>query len=193
MNSTQKTSRLKFRRPADYDKLPAVGGIAPKLMPHQLGIVATNVEEGPNKVGKSESQIYFGGFPVDWSEIEAMKVIQQQARLKSFYLLREKEDGPTKGYGFGEFLNPAETDTAIQLLNNTYLAPDKRLKVQRCNGGSNHPMIHHQTAATATPAVIPQPVPYPSATPVAFAAQPTVPAVAHYEKVQLPPLSVAER
>ncbi len=49
-----KTSRLKFRRPADYDKQPALPrpptGHVPQLMPHTLGIVATNVEEGPNKV-----------------------------------------------------------------------------------------------------------------------------------------------
>ncbi|KAH8832643.1 hypothetical protein DL96DRAFT_669759 [Flagelloscypha sp. PMI_526] len=114
---------LKIRRPKDY------GGDAPMgasgLIP---GTVSTNVPDSIHK-------IFVGGLPMYLNEEQVMDLLKSFGELKAFNLVRENNNGPSKGFAFFEYADPEVTDMAIQNLNGMELG-DRYLVVQRASVGA---------------------------------------------------------
>jgi len=126
---------LKIRRPSDYNpsafahlsqgpvptvvKPPAI----PELDPSKLGIISTQVPDGPNKV-------FCGGLPYDLGEQDIKELVSTYGPLKAFHLVKEKDVPTSKGYCFFEYANPDVTDAAIAGLNGIQIGA-KTLTVRR--------------------------------------------------------------
>ena len=62
-------------------------------------------------------QIFLGGLPYHFSEEQCRQLLEPFGDLQSFELVRDREKGESKGYGFAVFADKAVTDTAIVGLN----------------------------------------------------------------------------
>ncbi len=115
---------LKIRRPKDY-----VGpDVSAPANIHVPGVVSTNVPDSPNK-------IFVGGLPTYLNDEQVMELLKAFGELRAFNLVREQGNGPSKGFAFCEYVDPAITELACQGLNDMELG-DRRLIVQRASQGS---------------------------------------------------------
>jgi RNA recognition motif-containing protein len=62
-------------------------------------------------------QIFLGGLPYHFSEEQCRQLLEPFGELQSFELVRDREKGESKGYGFAVFADKAVTETAIVGLN----------------------------------------------------------------------------
>lgn len=133
---------LKIRRPKDYT--------GPDITPrpiHVPGVISTNVPDGPNK-------IYIGGLPTYLNEDQIIELLKAFGEVRAFNLVREANNGPSKGFAFCEYVDSALTDLACQGLNDMELG-DRKLVVQRASAGQRghggHAGGHGATGANAGP------------------------------------------
>ncbi|CAO1629798.1 unnamed protein product [Parajaminaea phylloscopi] len=118
---------LKIRRPKDYVG-PDVG---PPPQLHVPGVISTNVPDGPNK-------IYVGGLPTYLNEDQVVELLKAFGEVRAFNLVREANNGPSKGFAFCEYVDHSLTDLACQGLNDMELG-DRKLVVQRASAGQRGP------------------------------------------------------
>jgi len=116
--------QLKIRRPSDYNPalLAPSNEPIPSLNLHALGVVSTNVPDGPNK-------IFVGGLPYHLQEEQVRELLQAFGALKAFHLVREPGSNTSKGYGFCEYVDQSVTQKACEGLNGMTLG-DKTLTVK---------------------------------------------------------------
>jgi len=115
---------LKIRRPKDYGGMELSGPIGF----HVPGVVSTNVPDSANKV-------FVGGLPSYLNEEQVMELLKSFGELKAFNLVRDNGTGPSKGFAFFEYVDPAVTDVAIVALSGMTLG-DRQLVVQRASVGA---------------------------------------------------------
>ncbi|KAI9509119.1 hypothetical protein F5148DRAFT_1189848 [Russula earlei] len=115
---------LKIRRPKDYGGMEMSG---PTSF-HVPGVVSTNVPDSANK-------IFVGGLPSYLNEEQVMELLKSFGELKAFNLVRDNGTGPSKGFAFFEYVEPAFTDVAITALSGMTLG-DRQLVVQRASVGA---------------------------------------------------------
>ena len=86
---------LKIRRPVDYEKNAKAQPERPipKLNLARLGIVSSQVED-------SDLKLYVGGLSLNMNEEQIKKVLMRYGMLKSFRLVKEKDEIISKGYAF---------------------------------------------------------------------------------------------
>lgn len=115
---------LKIRRPKDYGglEMPTTASF------HVPGVVSTNVPDSENKV-------FVGGLPSYLNEEQVMELLKSFGELKAFNLVRDNGTGPSKGFAFFEYVDPAVTDVAIPALSGMTLG-DRQLVVQRASVGA---------------------------------------------------------
>jgi splicing factor U2AF 65 kDa subunit len=124
---------LKIRRPVDYDKFPAVHPTKtiPKLNVSSVGIVSTQVEDSLNK-------LFVGGLPHEMQEDQVKNMLTRFGKLKSFHLVKERNDKNSKGFAFWEFMNEDATLACIRELNN-FMMGHRTLAVKRTGTGQDYP------------------------------------------------------
>lgn len=131
-----KGQALKIRRPKDY--------MGTELAPppiHVPGVVSTNVPDSPNK-------IYIGSIPTYLDEGQIIELLQAFGEVRAFNLVREANNGPSKGFAFCEYVNPEITDAACQGLSEIEVG-DRKLVVQRASTGQRGVMAPGMTGANA--------------------------------------------
>lgn len=106
-----------------------VGGDGAAL-PKTSGIVATTVDDGPNKV-------FIGGLPHHMTEAQVKELLSAFGALRAFHLVKERECDRSKGFAFCEWLDPSVTDIACEELNGMKLA-DRYLNVRRAIAHQQH-------------------------------------------------------
>ncbi len=118
-------TQLKVRRPSDFNAaaLPPPGPNAPKVDMSRLGVVSTQVPDGPNKV-------FCGGLPYDLGEEQIKELLSAFGQLRSFHLVREKDSATSKGYCFFEYMDESKTEAACAGLHGIALG-DRALTVRR--------------------------------------------------------------
>jgi splicing factor U2AF 65 kDa subunit len=123
---------LKLRRPKDYVPLPGESADPLPPQPSQLlpGVVSTTVPDGPNKV-------YIGNLPLTLGEIEVKELLASFGALRAFHLVTDGGNGPSRGFGFCEYLDPSVTNAACEGLNDTLLQ-GRALVVQRAHVGASN-------------------------------------------------------
>jgi len=106
--------KVKVKRPNDYN--PAMApkvhpSAVPELDVSKLGIVSSNVQDGPNKV-------FIGGLHYHLTEAQVLELLQAFGKIKAFHLVKNEPDSATsKGYCFVEFADPQATPVAVVGLN----------------------------------------------------------------------------
>ncbi|PWN21356.1 hypothetical protein BCV69DRAFT_282089 [Microstroma glucosiphilum] len=113
---------LKIRRPKDYTG----PDVTPKPL-HVPGVISTNVPDGPNK-------IYVGSLPTYLNEDQIIELLKAFGEVRAFNLVREANNGPSKGFAFCEYVDSSITDLACEGLNDMELG-DRKLVVQRASAG----------------------------------------------------------
>lgn len=122
---------MKIRRPIDYDKYPPVepNRPIPKLDVSSVGIISTQVDDSPLK-------LFVGGLPHEMQEDQVKDMLRRFGQLKSFHLVKERNDKNSKGYAFCEFTTEASTRACIRGLNNVPLG-HRTLNVKKSGSGAD--------------------------------------------------------
>lgn len=120
---------LRLRRPNDYEP-PLNGNPRPPdgFNPGILGIVSTQVSDGPNKV-------FIGGIPYNLTEDQIKGLLQSYGPLAAFNLIKEPNTGLSKGFAFFEFVDPSVVDAACAGLHGMQVG-DKTLTVRRATNAN---------------------------------------------------------
>lgn len=127
---------VRVRRPNDYrpEMLPPNIGPIPILNLSAFGITAGgSAQTGPGKV-------FIGGLPYNLTDEQIMELLGAFGPIKSFHQVRDPGSITSKGYGFCEYMDPANAETAIAGLNGMALGEKTlsvRLATQGASGGSN--------------------------------------------------------
>jgi splicing factor U2AF subunit len=117
---------LRMRRPNDYNPnihapvYPPVG-----FDPSALGIVSTQVPDGPDKV-------FIGGIPYNLTEDQIKEILSSYGPLNAFNLVKDPTTGLSKGYAFFQYKDPSIVDAAVKGLNGMTMG-DKTLTVRRAS------------------------------------------------------------
>lgn len=116
---------LKIRRPNDYSALgqPAPSGPPISLRLDALGIISSNVPDGPNK-------IFIGGLPHCLQEEQLRELLSAIGPLRGLHLVKDTGAANNKGYAFAEYVDPSISDVACTHLHGMPLG-DKALTVRR--------------------------------------------------------------
>jgi splicing factor U2AF 65 kDa subunit len=115
---------LRMRRPNDYNEAACPPVLPPPHFdPSLLGIVSTQVGDGPNKV-------FIGGIPYSLTEDEVKVILQTHGRLAAFNMIKDAGTGTSKGFAFFEYADPSVVDDACKNLNGTVIE-NKTLTVRR--------------------------------------------------------------
>lgn len=131
---------LRLRRPNDYkpDLVPPASRSCQPLDLSAIGVIATSVPDGPNK-------IFFGGLPTSLGEEQIKELLSTFGPLKGFHLVRDPGNPLSKGYGFFEYVDSSVTPIAITGLNGLQVM-DKTISVKSSNAA-----IAAGAAPTPTP------------------------------------------
>jgi len=134
---------VKVKRPNDYNPaLAPVNTNIPVLDVAKLGIIASTVNDGPNK-------IFIGGLHYHLVEAQVLELLQAFGRIQSFHLVKNEPDAPTsKGYCFVEYVDPAVTPVAVAGLNGMDIGGGKTLTARLAGQRAGAPAV----AAAAQPA-----------------------------------------
>lgn len=128
---------LRLRRPNDYQGGDGNAKVPEGFNPGLLGIVSTQVSDGPNKV-------FIGGIPYNLNEDNIKELLQTFGALAAFNLIKEPNTGLSKGFAFFEYVDPSVVDAACNSLHGMVVG-DKTLTVRRASqtggggGGSGAP------------------------------------------------------
>jgi splicing factor U2AF subunit len=117
-------SIIRVRRPNDFkpELMPQHLKPFPPLNLTSLGIVNTTVSDGPGK-------LFVGGVPYHLTDDQVKELLTAIGPLKSFHLVRDPGSVTSKGYGFCEYFDTPNTESAIIALNGIPLG-DKTLTVR---------------------------------------------------------------
>eukprot|EP00178_Gracilaria_changii_P005220 TRINITY_DN1851_c0_g1_i1.p2 TRINITY_DN1851_c0_g1~~TRINITY_DN1851_c0_g1_i1.p2 ORF type:complete len:486 (+),score=90.44 TRINITY_DN1851_c0_g1_i1:2221-3678(+) len=125
---------LRLRRPNDYNATLAGDPRPPDgFNPSILGIVSTQVSDGPNKV-------FVGGIPYNLTEDQIKNLLSSYGALAAFNLIKEPNTGMSKGFAFFEYVDAEVVDAACEGLHGMQVG-DKTLTVRRAthtNGTATH-------------------------------------------------------
>ncbi|KAL1289223.1 hypothetical protein HN51_057814 [Arachis hypogaea] len=120
---------VRVRRPTDYNPSLAAALGPSQPSPH-LNLSAVGLAIGA--VGGTEGldRIFVGGLSYCFTEEQIRQLLESFGTLHAFDLVRDKDTGHSKGYGFCTYENPAVTDIACASLNGLKMG-DKTLTVRR--------------------------------------------------------------
>ncbi|XP_022845682.1 splicing factor U2af large subunit B-like isoform X2 [Olea europaea var. sylvestris] len=120
---------VRVRRPTDYNpSLAAVLGPS-QPSPH-LNLAAAGLTPGITGETEGADRIFLGGVPYYLSETQIKELLESFGPLRGFDLVKDRETGNSKGYGFCIYKDPAATDIACAALNGLKMG-DKTLTVRR--------------------------------------------------------------
>lgn len=118
---------LRVRRPNDFHvgSLGATASIRPPdgFDPTVLGIVSTQVSDGPNKM-------FVGGLPYSLTEDQIKTLLSTYGQLAAFNLIKEPNSGMSKGFAFFEYVDGSVVEAACKGLHGMKVG-DKTLTVRR--------------------------------------------------------------
>lgn len=186
-------STLRIRRPNDFkpELLPPNLRPTPTINMSALGLVSSNVTDGPGKV-------FVGGLPYHLMEDQVKELLTVFGPLKSFHLVRDPGMATSKGYGFCEYNDSITTQTAIAGLNGLAVG-DKTLTVRLAaqNNTANPPqtMVAPATLVYNAPNTSYNSYAYPNApvsAPMKYGALPINASLNHSNLAMTPPTRVSK-
>ncbi|KAF1882455.1 hypothetical protein Lal_00039103 [Lupinus albus] len=123
---------VRVRRPSDYNPSLAAA-LGPSQPSPYLNLSAIGLSVGAIGGIEGLDRIFVGGLPYYFTEVQIRELLQSFGSLRAFDLVRDKDTGNSKGYGFCIYQciqDPAVTDIACASLNGLKMG-DKTLTVRR--------------------------------------------------------------
>lgn len=128
-------SNVRVKRPNDYNPAMAAS-MGPSNPSPDLKLEVVGLKPGgyvsPND---SPDRIFIGGLPYYLEEGQIRELLGQFGAVRAFDLVKDKETGNSKGYGFAVYEDPSVTDAACAGLNGLRMG-DKNLTVRRASEGA---------------------------------------------------------
>ncbi|GLI62399.1 hypothetical protein VaNZ11_005016, partial [Volvox africanus] len=135
---------VRVRRPNDYNPA-AAASLGPSTPNPNLNLAAIGLSNasgggGGGGGGKSNpadqaDRIFVGGLPYYLTEEQCRELLGSFGPIKSFDLVKDRETGNSKGYGFVVYQDSAVTDIACAGLNGLRMG-DRTLTVRRATEGA---------------------------------------------------------
>ncbi|KAK7327907.1 hypothetical protein VNO77_22000 [Canavalia gladiata] len=120
---------VRVRRPTDYNPTLAAA-LGPSQPSPYLNLSAVGLSLSATGGTEGLDRIFVGGMPYYFTEAQMRELLQAFGPLRAFDLVRDKDTGNSKGYGFCIYQDPAVTDIACASLNGLKMG-DKTLTVRR--------------------------------------------------------------
>ncbi|CAL5344960.1 unnamed protein product [Camellia sinensis] len=122
---------VRVRRPTDYNPSLAAALGPSQPSPH-LNLSAVRLTPGMIGGVEGPDRIFVGGLPYYFTESQIRELLESFGPLRGFDLVKDRETGNSKGYGFCIYEDPAATDVACAALNGLKMG-DKTLTVRRAS------------------------------------------------------------
>ncbi|XP_030480332.1 splicing factor U2af large subunit B isoform X2 [Cannabis sativa] len=120
---------VRVRRPTDYN--PALAAtLGPSQPSPHLNLAAVGLIPGAITGAEGPERVFVGGLPYYFTEEQIKELLESFGPLRGFDLVKDKDTGNSKGYGFCVYQDPAVTDIACASLNGLKMG-DKTLTVRR--------------------------------------------------------------
>ncbi|KAK9868013.1 hypothetical protein WJX84_005393 [Apatococcus fuscideae] len=107
---------VRVRRPNDYNPA-AAAALGPSVPNPNLNLVAIGLTPGGGSSLDANERVFVGGLPYYLSEDQCRELLGSFGPIKSFDLVKDRETGNSKGYGFVVYGDPTVTDIACAGLN----------------------------------------------------------------------------
>ncbi|CAM6113217.1 unnamed protein product [Calypogeia fissa] len=121
---------VRVRRPSDYNPSMAATLGPSQPSPH-LNLAAVGLTPGSAAGGADgPDRIFVGGLPYYLTEVQIKELLESFGPLRGFDLVKDRDTGNSKGYGFCVYQDPSVTDVACAALNGLKMG-DKTLTVRR--------------------------------------------------------------
>ncbi|XP_002988368.2 splicing factor U2af large subunit B isoform X1 [Selaginella moellendorffii] len=135
---------VRVRRPSDYNPSVAAN-LGPSQPSPSLNLAAVGLTPGAGGGVDGPDRIFVGGLPYYLTEPQIRELLESFGPLRGFDLVKDRESGNSKGYGFCVYQDPNVTDVACAALNGLKMG-DRTLTVRRAtaNGqqaGQDHAHI----------------------------------------------------
>ncbi len=85
-----------------------------------------------------ENKLFVGNFTYDTSEEDLRALFSQAGTVISVTVIKDRETGRSRGYGFIEMSNQSEAEQAIKMFNG-YNLSDRELKVDKARPREERP------------------------------------------------------
>ncbi|ONI10378.1 hypothetical protein PRUPE_4G044200 [Prunus persica] len=125
---------VRVRRPTDYNPTLAAA-LGPSQPSPLLNLGAVGLTQGAVGGAEGPDRIFVGGLPYYFTEAQIRELLQSFGPLRGFDLVKDKDTGNSKGYGFCVYQDPAVTDIACGALNGLKMG-DKTLTVRRATASN---------------------------------------------------------
>ncbi|KAK4386624.1 Splicing factor U2af large subunit A [Sesamum angolense] len=120
---------VRVRRPTDYNPSLAAP-LGPSQPSPYLNLAAAGLTPGMTGEVEGADRIFLGGVPYYFSEAQIKELLESFGPLRGFDLVKDRDTGNSKGYGFCIYKDPSVTDIACAALNGLKVG-DKTLTVRR--------------------------------------------------------------
>ncbi|KAJ8448034.1 hypothetical protein Cgig2_028910 [Carnegiea gigantea] len=134
---------VRVKRPTDYN--PALAAVlGPSLPSPHLNLAAVGLVPGAVAGAEGPDRIFVGGIPYYFSEEQMRELLESFGPLKGFDLVKDRDTGNSKGYGFCVYQDPAVTDVACNALNGLKMG-DKTLTLRRAAVSNGQAKLEHES------------------------------------------------
>lgn len=120
---------VRVRRPTDYNPSLAAALGPSQPNPH-LNLAAAGLTPGGLGGAEGPDRIFVGGLPYYFTEVQIRELLESFGPLRGFDLVKDRDTGNSKGYGFCVYEDQGATDVACAALNGLKMG-DKTLTVRR--------------------------------------------------------------
>ncbi|KAL5772461.1 hypothetical protein ACOSP7_012060 [Xanthoceras sorbifolium] len=120
---------VRVRRPTDYNPTLAAALGPGQPSPH-LNLAAVGLAPGALGGAEGPDRVFVGGLPYYFTEAQIRELLESFGPLRGFDLVKDRDTGNSKGYGFCVYKEPSVTDIACAALNGLKMG-DKTLTVRR--------------------------------------------------------------
>ncbi|GAY34464.1 hypothetical protein CUMW_011590 [Citrus unshiu] len=125
---------VRVRRPTDYNPTLAAA-LGPGQPSPNLNLAAVGLASGAIGGAEGPDRVFVGGLPYYFTETQIKELLESFGTLHGFDLVKDRDTGNSKGYGFCVYQDPAVTDIACAALNGLKMG-DKTLTVRRATASS---------------------------------------------------------
>eukprot|EP00262_Sarcandra_glabra_P000183 TRINITY_DN1026_c0_g3_i1.p1 TRINITY_DN1026_c0_g3~~TRINITY_DN1026_c0_g3_i1.p1 ORF type:complete len:448 (-),score=103.93 TRINITY_DN1026_c0_g3_i1:120-1355(-) len=125
---------VRVRRPTDYNPSLAAALGPSQPSPH-LNLATVGLIPGALGGAEGPDRIFVGGLPYYFTEAQIKELLESFGPLRGFDLVKDRDTGNSKGYGFCVYQDPAVTDIACAALNGLKMG-DKTLTVRRATAST---------------------------------------------------------